>query len=67
MADFAPVTEENKQEWIDFLDQALQNINGRFESSSNAVFRTTEGDIATAKNLVGTFLATITNQIVTID
>ena len=60
--EYTPITEENKQEWVEWLTSQQKVLDGREETSSDEIFKTPEGDIATAKDLVGNFLAYLTNQ-----
>jgi hypothetical protein len=83
---YNPITEEAKQQWIDWLRSQVSVLNGKPENENfevpeetsktiddmnvlinNRIFKTPEGDVATGKDLVGNFLATLTNQPVTID
>ena len=63
---YEPVTDDKKEEWIEFLSRAAGVLDEKLESADNIIFKTTEGDVATAKDLVGNFLATLTGKPVTI-
>lgn len=66
---YNPVTgNQETQEWVDFLTGLAETLAGRVEfSMADDIFETDDGDIATAKDLVGTLLATITGQSVEIN
>jgi hypothetical protein len=65
---YEPITDDKKQEWIDWLDNQASVLKGKPElKSQNQVFETPEGDVATGKDLVGNLLATLTGNPITID
>ena len=65
---YTPITEDKKAEWIKWLDSQVAVLNGFPEDPNQAgLFKTPEGDAATAKDLVGNLLATLSNQTVTIN
>jgi hypothetical protein len=64
---YLPLTEEKRQQWITFLEEQKHYIDGRMETPDSNVFGTPEGDIATGKDLIGTLLAVLTNQTITIN
>jgi len=65
---YEPITDESKQSWIDWLDNQAAILKGKSElKSQNQIFETPEGDVATAKDLVGNLLATLTGNPITID
>lgn len=64
---YEPITQEKKQQWIDWLNSQKQVLNGKPETKDNSIFATPEGDVATGKDLVGNFLALLTNQTVQIN
>lgn len=57
----------NKEETVSYLKKYIEVLNGQIENDTiNVVFNSPEGDVATAKDLVGNFLATLTDATVTI-
>jgi hypothetical protein len=65
---YTPITGNREtQEWVDFLTGLAETLAGRYEGFSNNIFKTDDGDIATAKDLVGNLLATITGESVEIN
>lgn len=64
---YKPIDDSNKQQWIDWLNSQVQVLNGQPETKENQIFSTPEGDVATAKDLVGNMLALITGSDVTIN
>ena len=61
--EYIPITEETKQSWINWLTSQQNVLDGKQEvKGENMVFETPDGDIATAKDLVGNFLALLTNS-----
>lgn len=67
---YYPLDNQKAQEWIDFANQLADNLNGRYEDgffAGHNLFNMPDSDIALAKDLVGTLLAVLTNQVVTID
>lgn len=66
--EYSPINEESKQQWIDWLTSQQNVLNGKQEAKEqNQIFETPEGDIATGKDLVGNFLALLTNKTITIN
>lgn len=63
---YNPITEIDKQQWIDWLEPLTLTLANVHESKDNKIFKTPDGDIASAKDLVGNFLATLKNEPVTI-
>ena len=64
---YEPITEENKGEWIAWLEEHATNLNGKKqEPITRDLLNTEEGDLGTIKDLVGNLLATLKNQPVTI-
>jgi hypothetical protein len=63
---YEPVTDDKKEQWIEFLSRAAGVLDEKFESDEDKIFKTVEGDVATCKDLVGNFLATLTGKPVTI-
>lgn len=65
---YAPMTEMEKQEWISWLKSQQNVLNGKPETPGQSqIFETPEGDVATGKDLVGKFLATLSNNEITIN
>lgn len=65
---YQPITEQNKADWIKWLENQKEILSGKAEvKSDSAIFETPDGDIATGKDLVGNLLALLTNQPVTIN
>jgi hypothetical protein len=61
------VKEEDKKNWIKWLDSQVEVLNGRsIDKNDNDLFRTGDGDIATAKDLVGNLYATLSGKAVEI-
>ena len=68
MPTYTPVKEESKKEWIKWLESQVTVLNGKNEDKGqNFIFETPDGDVATGKDLVGTLLATITGQSISIN
>lgn len=66
--EYTPITEETKQSWIDWLISQQNVLDGKQEvKGENMVFETPDGDVATAKDLVGNFLALLTNSTIKIN
>jgi hypothetical protein len=66
--EYTPINDESKQQWIDWLTSQQSVLNGKQEvKEQNQIFETPEGDIATGKDLVGNFLALLTNKTITIN
>jgi len=66
--EYTPITEEKKQSWIDWLTSQQNVLNGKKEvKEENAIFETPDGDVATAKDLVGNFLALLKNSTIKIN
>jgi len=64
---YQPLTTTEKQEWIKWLNEVKSQLESVPETRENQIFSTEEGDVATAKDLVDTFLATLTNQTISIN
>lgn len=64
---YEPLTEREKQQWVSWLNEAIPQLESLQETNDNFIFSTEEGDVATAKDLVGTLLAVLTNQTITIN
>lgn len=58
---YIPISEEKKTEYISWLFSMKDVLEGKEETKYNDIFSTDEGDIATAKDLVGNLLALLTN------
>lgn len=66
--EYTPITEEKKQSWIDWLTSQQNVLDGKKEvKEENAIFETPDGDVATAKDLVGNLLALLTNSTIKIN
>jgi len=66
--DYKPITEENKLDWISWLQDQMNILNGKQEiKSDNKIFESPDGDVANAKDLVGNLLATLSNKTITIN
>lgn len=64
---YQPLTTTEKQEWVNWLNEVKSQLESIPKSRDNQIFSTEEGDVATAKDIVGTFLATLTNQTIQIN
>lgn len=67
---YQPITDaKQKQEFIEWLRKMQADLNGAPEDQSvkNVFPASDTGDIGTAKDLVGNFLATLSGERVTID
>lgn len=65
--EYKPITDADKQTWIDWLNKQQTILDGKPEIKNlNQIFETPDGDIATGKDLVGNLLALLTNQTVEI-
>lgn len=64
---YEPISEEKKQQWVDWLNSQVSVLNGKTEDKNNRIFETPDGDVATGKDLVGNLLALLTNKPVTIN
>lgn len=65
---FNPITEENKEQWIAWLEEQREFLDGlEQEEITRDIFNTEEGDLRNVKDMVGNFLATLKNQVVTIN
>ena len=64
---YYPLTEMEKVKWFNWLLEQVQLLNGRPEYADNQIFGTPDGDVIAAKDLVGNFLATLSNDVVIID
>lgn len=64
---YQPLTEDEKQMWTHWLNEVIPQLESLDETNDNQIFTTKEGDVATAKDIVGTFLATLTNQTISIN
>ena len=66
--EYTPINDESKQQWIDWLTSQQNVLNGKQEvKEQNQIFETPDGGIATGKDLVGNFLALLTNKTITIN
>lgn len=68
--EYQPITDSTKkQQFIDWLKNLVSDLNKRPEVKTDKnVFPNSEhGDIATSKDIVGNFLATLSGENVTID
>lgn len=59
-------TPEEKERHIAWLNNLREHLQNKPESGANYVFEK-DGDVADAKKLVGTFIATLTGEKVVID
>lgn len=65
---YDPINEENKQQWVDWLNSVKNSLEGKPENKTeNSVFETPDGDVATGKDVVGNLLALLTNEQITIN
>lgn len=63
-----PVNDNTRDQWIAFLEEHFNALlNMPVDSTQNGLFLTKEGDVHTAREIVGTMLATLTNQEITIE
>lgn len=67
---YQPITEEKKAEWVTWLQELKNRLDGRPEEGgtpeTTQVFAMEVGDVATAKDLTGNLLALLTQEEVTI-
>lgn len=63
---YYPITETEKAQWIDWLQNQVNILSQKRETAENYIFETPEGDVATAKDIVGNLLALLTNKTVII-
>lgn len=64
---YEPITEEKREQWINWLEEKADDLNGtKQEIPSRDIFDTEEGDLETCKDLVGNLLATLKQQPITI-
>lgn len=65
---YSPINDSNRQQYVDWLNNLATDLNGQEEDPNRKdIFPGSDnGDIATVKDVVGGFLATLTNQNVTI-
>lgn len=56
-----PITEQNKQEWINWLSQSLDAVDQAdyFDYSTNRIFGTQQDDIDEIKGLLGAVYLTL--------
>lgn len=69
MAIYQPIPEDKKQDWINWLEEQasfLSTIQNDGEPSRE-ILQTEKGDLQEYKDIVGTFLATLKNNVTTID
>lgn len=65
---YQPISEDKKQEHIKWLESIAETLEGKPDDKSlNDVFQSPDGDVATGKDLVGIFLATLKNKSITIN
>ena len=58
----------DKEFWTKWLKTEAEILNGKKEDyDDNKIFETPDGDVINAKDLVGNFLALLTNEPVTIN
>ena len=63
----ALTTQDEKLQWTNWLENQIFLLQQKEENpNENGLFETPDGDVATAKDLVGTLLATLTNTKITI-
>lgn len=69
MAIYQPISEEQKPEWIDWLQGVANDLNGLQEDGEpkREILQTEAGDLFEVKKLVGLLLANLSGQVVTID
>lgn len=70
MAIYQPIPEEKKQDWINWLEEQVDFLNTVQDVTfppANEILQTEKGDLQEFKDIVGTFLATLNNQVVTIN
>lgn len=61
--EYTPIAEDQKEEWINWLKDQVRVLNGHPDGEGpGPIFKTPIGDVATGKDLVGNFLALLTNQ-----
>ena len=64
---YNPITNKDKQQWIDYLQKKKEHLNGKEETKDSSLFNDEIGDVATAKDLVGNLLAILTDKLVIIN
>jgi hypothetical protein len=65
---YEPIKENEKRVWLASLKEYASALDGKTEfSTQNEIFETREGDVAAAKDIVGKFLATLSEKPVKID
>lgn len=65
--EYNPLNQQQKEEWINWLEDQCSLLKQQEENpNENGLFKTPDGDVATAKDLVGTLLATLKNESITI-
>lgn len=66
--DYPPITDQKKLDWITWLQDQRDRLNGMQENKNDdSIFATPEGDVATAKDLIGNLLAILSNKTITIN
>lgn len=64
---YNPITNKDKQQWIDYLQKKKEHLDGKEETKDSSLFNDEVGDVATAKDLVGNLLALLTCEPVIIN
>lgn len=66
---FEPITSPEKtQDWVNWLEQQLPLLLEKENNpDDNRLFETPDGDVVTATDIVGHFLATLKNEVVVIE
>lgn len=65
--EYNPLDQKQKEEWINWLEHQCSLLQQKEENpTKNGLFETPDGDVATAKDIVGTLLATLKNESITI-
>ena len=65
--EYNPLDQKQKEKWINWLEHQCSLLQEKEENpNENGLFETPDGDVATAKDIVGTLLATLKNESITI-
>jgi hypothetical protein len=64
MAIYNPITPENQEKWINWLEESVELIDGLQQTGepSREFLNSKDGDLADIKTMVGTMLATLKQQ-----
>jgi len=60
---YEPITDETKDQWIQWLQEQVKELNGKKQQTiTRELLGTEEGDLANMKDMVGITLATLLQQ-----